>query len=61
MTHRMILASADLKAIYKVVVAKKKLDATVAQVGERRFRKPEGASSNDAGSSRLEDRKRPEG
>jgi len=45
MTHRMILASADLKEIYKVVVARRK-HAGVAQVEEQRSRKAQGEISN---------------
>lgn len=55
MTHRMILATADLKTIYKVVVARRKVDAGVAQAAERRFRKPEVRSSSDLASPSLEE------
>ena len=51
MEHRMILATADLSKIYKVVVARRK-HATVAQVEERIFRTDEvGASIASAGSN----------
>jgi hypothetical protein len=40
MTHRMILATADLSKVYKVVVAKRK-HAPLAQQEEQRFRTPQ--------------------
>jgi len=51
MTHRMILATADLKTIHAVVIAKKKI-ASVAQVAEHAVRtREDGASSASAGSN----------
>lgn len=51
MTHRMILMSHDFKVL-KVVVAKRKHKADVAQVGERIFRTDEvGASTASIGST----------
>lgn len=49
MEHRMILASADLKTVYAVVVARKK--AGVAQVGERLIRNQQAGASNASTSS----------
>ncbi len=54
MTHKMILATADLQVIYKVVVAKKKVDAGVAQVAEHLIRNQEVRSSSDLTSPSLE-------
>ena len=50
MEHRMILATADLSKIYKVVVARRK-HATVAQVEEQPIRTRQVGVSITSGSS----------
>jgi hypothetical protein len=54
MTHKMILATADLSQIHKVVVARKKVDASEVQQDERRTRKAEEDGSSPSRSSSLE-------
>ena len=52
MTHRMILATADLKVVHKVVEAKK--IAGIAQAAEHSPRKREDEFSSNSTSSRGE-------
>jgi hypothetical protein len=43
MTHKMILMSHDFKEVHKIVVARRKDDASVAQQEERGIRIPDNA------------------
>lgn len=51
MEYKMILATADLKTIYAVMVAKRK--APVAQVAEQRTRKPQVGFSINSWCSKM--------
>lgn len=50
MTHRMILATADLSKVYAVVIARRKDNASLAQQEEQRIRIPQNTvrGCNDA-------------
>ena len=47
MTHKMILMSHDFKEVHKIVVARRKDNADVAQVAEPLIRNEKGGSSSD--------------
>ena len=53
MEYKMILATADLKTIYAVMVAKRK--APVAQVAEQRTRKPQVGFSINSWCSKIKE------
>lgn len=57
MTHKMILATADLSKIYRIVVATRKTEsAGVAQVAEHGIRIPEGEISSISTSPKFDER-----
>ena len=55
MTHKMILATADLQVIYKVVVAKRKVDAGVAEAAMHLPRKEDYSGSTPDTSPSLQE------